>query len=100
VHRSDDEAQIAGEVLHVQYRVIVAPGSGVFRSAHVGAGGVRSGEHIAVASTVGMVTNRNQSVNVTSPFDGALVGMLARDGERVREGSPIAWLECSDVPSP
>jgi hypothetical protein len=32
------------------------------------------------------------STPVRSPFRGELVGLLAGDGERMRQGEPVAWL--------
>jgi hypothetical protein len=32
------------------------------------------------------------STPVRSPFRGVLAGLLAHDGERLREGEPVAWL--------
>ena len=33
-----------------------------------------------------------EATPVTTPFTGVLAGLLAHDGERVREGQPVAWL--------
>jgi biotin carboxyl carrier protein len=32
------------------------------------------------------------STPVRSPFRGILAGLLANDGERLRQGEPVAWL--------
>ena len=41
---------------------------------------------------VGALLGRVGDVEVRSPFEGAVMGMLAFDGERVQVGQPIAWL--------
>jgi hypothetical protein len=85
-----------GEVLAVPERVIVAPAVGVF---HPLAGTdldlTDSGDDvtlIAAGQAIGVVEGPGSSTPVRSPFGGLLVGMLARRGERVREGQPVAWL--------
>ena len=47
---------------------------------------------IAAGQSIGVVEGPGSSTPVRSPFGGFLVGMLARGGERVREGQPVAWL--------
>jgi hypothetical protein len=75
-----------GEGLLVPERMIVAPTVGVFRSVDLGEGQLTEGQ------TVGMVDGPGTSTPVASPFTGHLVGMLAHEGERLREGQPVAWL--------
>ena len=84
---------VPGETLGVPERVIVAPAVGVFRPLGPGAGGgALDGEVIAAGQAIGVVEGPGASTPVRSPFRGALVGMLARADERVREGQPVAWL--------
>ena len=92
-----DAVPVHGETLAVPERVIVAPTVGVFRP-------LGSAEHpvvnelgsmIAAGQAIGVVEGPGASIPVRSPFGGFLVGMLARAGERVREGQPIAWLRLS-----
>jgi len=75
-----------GEQLRVPERVIVAPAVGVFEPAEQAHDGVEAGQ------AVGHVVTSGEKIPVRSHFTGALVGMLAVAGERVREGQPIAWL--------
>jgi predicted deacylase len=77
---------LQGERMLVLEKVIVSPRSGVFRSVRAGGGDVDRGE------TIGHVHGTGTAVAVTSAFCGELMGMLAHEGERVREGQPIAWL--------
>src|SRR5690606_20421819 len=82
----DNMETLQGERLLVLEKVIVSPRSGVFRSARPGAGAVDRGE------CIGHVHGPGTAIPVESPFCGELMGMLAHEGERVREGQPIAWL--------
>ena len=80
-----------GEDLMVLERVIVAPTVGVF----VPAGGETidlEGEVVAVGQVVGTVETSGTATEVRSAFAGRVMGMMARPGERVREGQPVAWL--------
>ena len=77
---------LQGERLLVLEKVIVAPRPGVFRAARAAGGVVDRGE------TIGHLHGTGAAVPVDSPFRGELMGMLAHEGERVREGQPIAWL--------
>ena len=80
-----------GEELRVPERVIVAPALGVFtpREPEVV---TTEGEIVEVGQVVGTIRNSGDDVEVRSAFRGFLMGMLALEGERVREGQPIAWL--------
>jgi len=101
-----DAVPVHGEVLAVPERVIVAPAVGVFRpltetpdvdltedgTALAGDAPAPQGTLIAAGQAIGVVEGPGSSTPVRSPFGGFLVGMLARAGERVREGQPVAWL--------
>ena len=80
-----------GEELRVPERVIVAPALGVFTPSppHLTKFGTAI---IEEGQVVGMVRSSGDDVPVRSPFRGAIMGMLAVDGERVRDGQPVAWL--------
>lgn len=80
-----------GEHLLVPERVIVAPSLGVFRPS-APATVTSEGEVVAVGQVIGHVSSSGEATPVRSPFAGFLMGMLARPGERVREGQPVAWL--------
>ena len=90
-----DAVPVPGEVLAVPERVIVAPVVGVFRplgDADVDLTDSGDGTVIAAGQAIGVVEGPGSSTPVHSPFGGFLIGMLARAGERVREGQPVAWL--------
>ena len=84
-----DNVPLDGEILGVPERVIVAPAVGVFRPLSPADGDETL---IAAGQAIGVVEGPGASTPVRSPFPGALIGMLARAGERVREGQPVAWL--------
>ncbi|HYH52322.1 MAG TPA: hypothetical protein VEG38_22485 [Acidimicrobiia bacterium] len=90
-----ESVPVPGEVLAVPERVIVAPAVGVFRpltDTDVDLTEATDGTVIAPGQAIGVVEGPGSSTPVRSPFGGFLVGMLARRGERVREGQPVAWL--------
>jgi biotin carboxyl carrier protein len=89
-----DAVPVHGEVLAVPERVIVAPAVGVFRPLADTDVDLTPGDVtlIAAGQAIGVVEGPGSSTPVRSPFGGFLVGMLARAGERVREGQPVAWL--------
>jgi biotin carboxyl carrier protein len=77
-----------GERVTVPERMIVAPGVGVFHPNTE----VDEGSAIRAGDVVGELVGPGTNVPVHSPFEGTVMGMLAHDGERLREGQPIAWL--------
>ncbi len=85
-----DSVPLHGEILAVPERVIVAPAVGVFRPLDSTAGD--DTVIVAAGQAIGVVEGPGASTPVRSPFPGAIIGMLARAGERVREGQPVAWL--------
>ncbi|MGH8972339.1 MAG: hypothetical protein ACRD0C_03960 [Acidimicrobiia bacterium] len=85
-----DNVPLHGEILAVPERVIVAPAVGVFRPLDSAEGDETL--IVAAGQAIGVVEGPGASTPVRSPFPGAIVGMLARAGERVREGQPVAWL--------
>jgi biotin carboxyl carrier protein len=83
--------QLHGERLSVPERVIIAPCIGQFRPS-APAVVTAEGELIEAGQVVGYVDSQGDTVPVCSPFAGWLMGMLAHEGERVREHQPLAWL--------
>jgi len=78
---------LEGEHLFATERLVVSPGAGIFMPTEQ----LASGSTIEVGSTIGRVGQ----VQVRSPFHGALMGLLALEGERVTASQPIAWLRSS-----
>ena len=81
---------VQGESLTVDERVIVAPSVGVFRPLF--GHDVACGQNVAAGQAVGVIEGPGVSTPVRSPFQGVLAGLLAHDGERLRQGEPVAWL--------
>ena len=85
-----------GEVLDVTERIVLAPATGRFVAIpndevdpHTPGSLVLAGSPLAAVVTAGV------SQTITTPFTGVLAGLLAHDGERVREGQPVAWLRAA-----
>jgi biotin carboxyl carrier protein len=76
--------------LSVPERVIVAPSVGVFHPLVDGPD--PDGQFVHIGQSIGVIESRGLATPVRSPFRGHLVGMLAIEGERIREGEPVAWL--------
>jgi biotin carboxyl carrier protein len=83
-------ALVHGEGLAVPERVIVAPSVGVFRPLF--GHDVACGRTVDAGQAVGVIVGPGISTPVRSPFRGILAGLLADDGERLRQGEPVAWL--------
>jgi biotin carboxyl carrier protein len=84
---------MGGEVLHVSERIVLAPATGRFvLDADGGADPARPGSLVLAGWPLGGVVGSGSTTAVTTPFTGVLAGILAHDGERVREGQPVAWL--------
>jgi [acyl-carrier-protein] S-malonyltransferase len=73
-----------GEFLYASERLIVSPATGVFKPA----ADFEGGQIIGNGQLIGQIG----SVEVRSPFEGSLQGMLALSGERVTTSQPVAWL--------
>ena len=81
----------AGEVLGVLERVVVAPSRGVFTPFEP-SNVTPDGELVEKGQAIGTIESSGEAVDVVSPFTGFLMGMIAHEGERLREGEPVAWL--------
>ncbi len=86
---------VAAEDLVVPERVVCAPAAGVFHPAPP-ATVTTEGEVVYAGQVVGSVDNTGSSVDIVSPFTGLFMGMLARDGERVRAAQPILWVRVTE----
>ena len=81
----------AGERLSVPEKVVIAPCLGQFRAAEPEVV-TAEGEVVDAGQVVGYIDSQGRSVAVRSKFAGWMMGLLVHEGERVREGQPIAWL--------
>jgi biotin carboxyl carrier protein len=82
---------IHAEDLHVPERLIAAPAAGVFHAAPPETV-TTEGEIVEVGQVLGSIEAMGESVPVTSPHTGFLMGLLALPGERVRSSQPLAWV--------
>jgi biotin carboxyl carrier protein len=81
----------AGERLSVPERVVISPCLGQFRAAEPEVI-TAEGEVVDAGQVVGYIDTQGRTVAVRSKFAGWMMGLLVHEGERVREGQPIAWL--------
>ncbi len=68
--------------------MIVAPGNGVFQLTAL----AYHGAFVDEGDEIGVLVSSGTTAAVRSPFSGTLMGVLAHEGERLREGEPVAWL--------
>jgi len=68
------------------FRVVVAPGAGVFRPAE----GLREGADVSRGQTVGQVVTRQGPVEITAHAAGLLTEWLAHHDDPVAPGQPVA----------
>lgn len=80
-----------GEELQVLERLVVSPALGSFRSVPPETV-TTEGEIVYAGQVIGYVSLPGEEHEVVSSFTGFLMGMMATDGELVREGQPVAWL--------
>jgi [acyl-carrier-protein] S-malonyltransferase len=76
-----------GEQFSPSWRVLVAPAAGTFHT-----GDARVGEVLDAPTPIGSVRNRSGERVVTVDRPARLVELLARDGDPVGEGQPLARL--------
>ncbi|MGH9210122.1 MAG: acyltransferase domain-containing protein [Acidimicrobiales bacterium] len=88
LHRQPQRPEPAGEVLTVAERLVVSPVAGRF----VASGPVFSEAGVGTEVRAGQRFGRVGESDVRSMFSGQLMGLLARPGERVTVGQPIAWI--------
>ncbi|MFI5042405.1 MAG: hypothetical protein ACHQNA_11260 [Acidimicrobiales bacterium] len=80
-----------GERLSVPERVVISPCLGRFRSAPAELV-TAEGEIVDTGQVIGFIDKQDRAVPVRSVFAGWMMGLLVHEGERVREGQPVAWL--------
>lgn len=74
--------------------VLVSPCAGVLRV--LPARRFRAGrEWVEAGQAVAKVERRGGADDILAPMQGAMGGVLGRDGEPVRTGQAVAWLEAS-----
>lgn len=78
-----------------EWRIVVAPGGGTFRSGsgEGAAAGTSAGETISAGTVLGRVIARGGERPVTAAFDAVIGEWLAEDGDPVSEGQPLVRLD-------
>jgi [acyl-carrier-protein] S-malonyltransferase len=78
-----------------EWRIVVAPGGGTFRSAdnQTAAAATSAGVAIPAGAVLGYVVARGGERPVTAPHDAVLTEWLVEDGDPVSEGQPLVRLE-------
>jgi [acyl-carrier-protein] S-malonyltransferase len=83
-----------------EWKIVVAPGAGTFRSGpfrsstgDTDAGGTPAGAAVSAGDLLGYVAGRGGDLPVTAPDDAVLVEWLVEDGDPVSAGRPLARLE-------
>lgn len=87
-----------GDDTRIDVRIVVAPAAGTFRASPP-ADVTTEGEVVAVGAVLGHVDGPGTTVPVSSFCAGFLVRLLVEPGERVRVGTPVAWLHPIDRPA-
>lgn len=76
------------------FRLVVAPVAGRLR--HLPPAGFEDGqEWVSAGQPVAVVEQGSVAVEVRSPVEGRVAGVLVRDGEPVAAGQPLVWLDDS-----
>jgi biotin carboxyl carrier protein len=72
--------------------LVVSPAAGRIR--HLPPARFHEGdEWVSAGQAVAVVEQGSQSIEVKSPFEARVAGILVRDGEPVLPGQPLVWLE-------
>jgi biotin carboxyl carrier protein len=92
VHEQLEHGHATGESVGLAVRLLVSPAAGRLRHLppvefHDGAEWVAAGQAVAV------VEQGRGTIDVQSPIDARVAGILVRDGEPVALGQPLVWLE-------
>ena len=82
-----------------EWRIVVAPGGGTFRSGgkEGEAGAVAAGATVRAGAVLGHVVQRGGERPVTASHDAVLTEWLVEDGDPVGEGQPLVRLEPEEL---
>jgi biotin carboxyl carrier protein len=87
-----DHGAPTGESVGLGVRLLVSPGAGRLR--HLPPVQFHEGdEWVSAGQAVALVEQGRESIEVRSPIDARIAGILVRDGEPVAQGQPLVWLE-------
>ena len=76
-----------------EWRLLVAPLSGTFRSAADGTGPVTAGAAVPPGAEIGHVEQRGGRHPITPPFPATIIEWLVEDGDPVSAGQPLIRLQ-------
>ncbi|MGH2707422.1 MAG: hypothetical protein ACRDJF_11470 [Actinomycetota bacterium] len=87
-----EQLQSCGEFVTIRERVVVSPGWGRVRLR------VRDpGQSVEVGEIIGWILEGGRELPLRSHVRGPFLRWLAREGERVSPGSPVALLRAGDA---
>jgi [acyl-carrier-protein] S-malonyltransferase len=89
-HLSDP---VSGHGHTPEWRLIVSPTSGRFRSALENAGATQAGATIGHTADLGTVVARDGERAVTAPWPAEIIEWLVEDGDPVSEGQPLVRVQ-------
>ena len=76
-----------------EWRLIVAPTSGTFRSPAGRGDAAATGAMVALTSDLGMVVTRGGQREVAAPWPAEIIEWLVEDGDPVSEGQPLVRIQ-------
>jgi biotin carboxyl carrier protein len=80
------------------FRLLVSPASGRMR--HLPPTDFRDGdEWVTAGQAVAVIEQGSAEVQVVSPIEARVAGILVRDGEPVIQGQPLVWLDAAPLPT-
>ena len=89
---ADASSQGVGESGGLAFRLVVSPAAGRMR--HLPPVRFEDGvEYVTAGQPVAVIEQGSSSVEVRSPVDARVSGILVRDGEPVMPGQPLVWLD-------
>jgi len=100
-HATATNGYQAASVGHLaEWKIVVAPGGGTFRSGagEAAAAATSAGKTVPAGAVLGRVVARGGERPVTAQFDAVLVEWLVEDGDPVSEGQPLVRLEPKENP--
>jgi acetyl/propionyl-CoA carboxylase alpha subunit len=87
-----------GELASLPITLVLAQSSGRLRV--LPPRGFRHGrEWVRAGQPVARVEHGTDAEVILAPMDGAMGGVLARDGDPVQAGQPVVWLEAAPGPA-
>ena len=93
---SENQSHPVGESIGLGVRLVVSPSAGRLR--HLPPARFEAGkEWVSRGQAVALVENGSVSIEVRSPIEGKVAGVLVRDGEPVAQGQPLVWLDDSPI---